>query len=159
VHRLHAPFVTEKESPPWSSSGGPRDGRIRRNPASAQRRTCFGEPGAAGEDGDEENDPLYNDAVRLVVEFAKASTSLLQRAIRIGYGAPAHLIDRMERDGIVGRADGPSAAKCSSDRSGFRSRRVDALSPQRVATTESGKACREPREREQVRLHSCLSRL
>ncbi len=66
-----------------------------------------GEAGAGGEDGDEENDPLYNDAVRLVIEFGKASTSLLQRRLRIGYGRAAHLIDLMERDGIVGAADGP----------------------------------------------------
>ena len=51
--------------------------------------------------------PLYNDAVRLVLEFGKASTSLLQRRLRIGYGRAAHLIDLMERDGIVGAADGP----------------------------------------------------
>ena len=43
----------------------------------------------------------------LVVEFGKASTSLLQRRLRIGYGRAAHLIDLMERDGIVGAADGP----------------------------------------------------
>ena len=66
-----------------------------------------GEAGACGEDGEEENDPLYEDAVRLVLEFGKASTSLLQRRLRIGYGRAAHLIDLMERDGIVGAADGP----------------------------------------------------
>jgi S-DNA-T family DNA segregation ATPase FtsK/SpoIIIE len=54
-----------------------------------------------------DNDPLFNDAVRLVFEFGKASTSLLQRRLRIGYGRAAHLIDLMERDGIVGPADGP----------------------------------------------------
>ena len=43
----------------------------------------------------------------LVIEFGKASTSLLQRRLRIGYGRAAHLIDLMERDGIVGAADGP----------------------------------------------------
>ena len=59
----------------------------------------------AGEEG--ENDPLFEDAVRLVLEFGKASTSLLQRRLRIGYGRAAHLIDLMERDGIVGAADGP----------------------------------------------------
>jgi DNA segregation ATPase FtsK/SpoIIIE, S-DNA-T family len=109
VHRLHAPFVTEKEIAAvvefWKSQGSaeyeekflqaPRDER------------APGEAGPAGEDGDEENDPLYNDAVRLVVEFGKASTSLLQRRLRIGYGRAAHLIDLMERDGIVGAADGP----------------------------------------------------
>src|SRR5207237_99573 len=52
-------------------------------------------------------DTLYEDAVRLVIEFGKASTSLLQRRLRIGYGRAAHLIDLMERDGIVGAADGP----------------------------------------------------
>ena len=48
-----------------------------------------------------ENDELFEDAVRLVLEFGKASTSLLQRRLRIGYGRAAHLIDLMERDGIV----------------------------------------------------------
>jgi DNA segregation ATPase FtsK/SpoIIIE, S-DNA-T family len=109
VHRLHAPFVTEKEIAAvvefWRAQGtaeyeekflqAPRDER------------ALGEAGSAGEDGDEENDPLYNDAVRLVIEFGKASTSLLQRRLRIGYGRAAHLIDLMERDGIVGAADGP----------------------------------------------------
>ena len=53
-----------------------------------------------------ENDPMFDDAVRLVFEFGKASTSLLQRRLRIGYGRAAHLIDLMERDGMVGPADG-----------------------------------------------------
>ena len=108
VHRLHAPFVTEKEIAAvvefWKSQ------------ATAEYVPEFIEPpkderedGAGGEaaDGEMENDPLYNDAVRLVVEFGKASTSLLQRRLRIGYGRAAHLIDLMERDGIVGAADGP----------------------------------------------------
>ena len=45
--------------------------------------------------------------MRLVFEFGKASTSLIQRRLRVGYGRAAHLIDLMERDGIVGPADGP----------------------------------------------------
>ena len=56
-------------------------------------------------DGDD-NDPMYDDAVRLVFEFGKASTSLLQRRLRIGYGRAAHLIDLMYNDGLVGPADG-----------------------------------------------------
>ena len=63
--------------------------------------------GGSMEDGDGEQDPMYGDAVKLVVEFGKASTSLLQRRLRIGYGRAAHLIDLMEQDGIVGAADGP----------------------------------------------------
>ena len=60
---------------------------------------------AEPEDGDG-SDELFEDAVRLVLEFGKASTSLLQRRLRIGYGRAAHLIDLMERDGIVGPSDG-----------------------------------------------------
>jgi len=109
VHRLHAPFVTEKEIAAvvefWRSQ------------ATAQYEEKFlqvpkeereaGAAGAEGETGEDEHDPMYEDAVRLVLEFGKASTSLLQRRLRIGYGRAAHLIDLMERDGIVGAADGP----------------------------------------------------
>ena len=65
--------------------------------------------GALGEGGvgEDDNDELFQDAVRIVLEYGKASTSLLQRRLRIGYGRAAHLIDLMERDGIVGAADGP----------------------------------------------------
>jgi S-DNA-T family DNA segregation ATPase FtsK/SpoIIIE len=66
-----------------------------------------GGDGDSAGDGDSEDDPMYGDAVKLVVEFGKASTSLLQRRLRIGYGRAAHLIDLMEQDGIVGAADGP----------------------------------------------------
>ena len=109
VHRLHAPFVTEKEIAAvvefWKAQGSAEyEEKFLQAPKDER---APGEAGAAGEDGDEENDPLYNDAVRLVVEFGKASTSLLQRRLRIGYGRAAHLIDLMERDGIVGAADGP----------------------------------------------------
>jgi S-DNA-T family DNA segregation ATPase FtsK/SpoIIIE len=106
LHRVHAPFVTEKEIAAvtdfWKKQGSaeyvqgfldsPKDG-------------SGGESGFA-EDGDESNDDLFEDAVRLVLEFGKASTSLLQRRLRIGYGRAAHLIDMMERDGIVGPAEG-----------------------------------------------------
>jgi S-DNA-T family DNA segregation ATPase FtsK/SpoIIIE len=109
VHRLHAPFVTEKEIAAvvefWRSQGTAEyEEKFLQAP---KEERAAGEPGVAGEDGEEEHDPIYEDAVRLVVEFGKASTSLLQRRLRIGYGRAAHLIDLMERDGIVGAADGP----------------------------------------------------
>jgi len=109
VHRLHAPFVTEKEIAAvvefWRSQGTAEYEEKFLEAPKEERQS--GEPGAEGEGGEEEHDPLYEDAVRLVVEFGKASTSLLQRRLRIGYGRAAHLIDLMERDGIVGAADGP----------------------------------------------------
>jgi S-DNA-T family DNA segregation ATPase FtsK/SpoIIIE len=105
VQRVHAPFVTEKEISAvtefWKAQGeaeyvhgfleGPKD-----------------DAGNAASDGEssQEDDDLFDDAVRLVFEFGKASTSLLQRRLRIGYGRAAHLIDMMEHDGLVGPADG-----------------------------------------------------
>ncbi|HUK22964.1 MAG TPA: DNA translocase FtsK [Terriglobales bacterium] len=109
VHRLHAPFITEKEIAAvvefWRSQGTAEYQEQFLEAPKEEREA--GEAGGDEEVGGDENDPLYNDAVRLVVEFGKASTSLLQRRLRIGYGRAAHLIDLMERDGIVGAADGP----------------------------------------------------
>lgn len=56
--------------------------------------------------GGEGNDDMWQDAVRVVIEGRKASTSLLQRRLRIGYGRAARLIEEMEEQGIVGPADG-----------------------------------------------------
>lgn len=52
------------------------------------------------------DDALYTEAVRVVVESGKASASLLQRRLRIGYGRAARLIDYMEENGIVGPSSG-----------------------------------------------------
>ncbi len=109
VHRLHAPFVTEKEIAAvvefWRAQGTAQyEEKFLEAPKEEREGIAAGGDGELSED---DNDPLFNDAVRLVLEFGKASTSLLQRRLRIGYGRAAHLIDLMERDGIVGAADGP----------------------------------------------------
>ena len=52
------------------------------------------------------DDDMWHDAVHVVLENRKASTSLLQRRLRIGYGRAARLIETMEESGIVGPADG-----------------------------------------------------
>ncbi len=54
----------------------------------------------------EADDDMWRDAVHVVIENKKASTSLLQRRLRIGYGRAARLIETMEEQGIVGAADG-----------------------------------------------------
>jgi len=103
--RLHAPYVSEKETAAvvefWKAQAeaeyvqgfleSPKDERVAMDGSNPDP---------------EENDQMFDDAVRLVFEFGKASTSLLQRRLRIGYGRAAHLIDLMERDGLVGPADG-----------------------------------------------------
>lgn len=103
--RLHAPYVSEKETAAvvefWKEQGTAEyvEGFLE-SPKDEQGAL----EGGAGDPDD--NDPMFDDAVRLVFEFGKASTSLLQRRLRIGYGRAAHLIDLMERDGLVGPADG-----------------------------------------------------
>jgi S-DNA-T family DNA segregation ATPase FtsK/SpoIIIE len=104
--RLHAPYVSEKETAAivefWKNQGA---AQYVEDFLEAPKDERTGMEGANDEPG--ENDPMYDDAVRLVFEFGKASTSLLQRRLRVGYGRAAHLIDLMERDGLVGAADGP----------------------------------------------------
>jgi len=56
-----------------------------------------------GADGD---DDMYRDAVRCVIDSGKASASLLQRRLRVGYARAARLIENMEEQGIIGPADG-----------------------------------------------------
>jgi S-DNA-T family DNA segregation ATPase FtsK/SpoIIIE len=56
--------------------------------------------------GGDADDDMFRDAVRVVIENHKASTSLLQRRLRIGYGRAARLIEQMEEQGIIGQADG-----------------------------------------------------
>jgi DNA segregation ATPase FtsK/SpoIIIE, S-DNA-T family len=110
VHRLHAAFVTEKEIAAvvefWKAQGTAEYQQQFLDPPKGEREAGT-EGGDAGADGESEDDPMFADAVKLVIEFGKASTSLLQRRLRIGYGRAAHLIDLMEQDGIVGAADGP----------------------------------------------------
>lgn len=55
---------------------------------------------------DASDEPIFKDAVGVVIEARKASTSLLQRRLRIGYGKAARLIESMEEQGIIGAADG-----------------------------------------------------
>jgi S-DNA-T family DNA segregation ATPase FtsK/SpoIIIE len=56
--------------------------------------------------GEMKKDEKYDEAVRIVIEMGRASTSVLQRRLRIGYGRAASIIDMMEREGIVGPEDG-----------------------------------------------------
>ena len=51
-------------------------------------------------------DELYSDAKEIVVMAGKASASLLQRRLRVGYARAARLLDMLEEEGIIGQADG-----------------------------------------------------
>jgi S-DNA-T family DNA segregation ATPase FtsK/SpoIIIE len=105
--RVHGAFVTETETNRvvdfWKDQATPDyDQSYLMTPPSEE---------AGGEDDDEEafdgeQDPKYEDAVRVVLEAGKASTSILQRRLRLGYGRAARILDVMQRDGIIGAPDG-----------------------------------------------------
>jgi DNA segregation ATPase FtsK/SpoIIIE, S-DNA-T family len=119
LHRIHGPLVSEDEITNvcefWREQAQAKYNEALLEPPKddAGKENGKGKPTVRIEDaaengaGDEDvDDELYQDAVRICCEMGRASTSTLQRRLRIGYGRAAHLIDLMEKDGIVGPPDG-----------------------------------------------------
>jgi len=77
---------------------------------------------AAQSGGGQKQDELYEDALKIVIQMGRASTSVLQRRLRIGYGRAASIIDMMERDGFVEPADGPRPRAITRKALEFRER-------------------------------------
>ncbi|MBS1766553.1 MAG: DNA translocase FtsK 4TM domain-containing protein [Acidobacteria bacterium] len=102
ARRIHAPFLTEEETlrlVDWLRARGKpsyNQGLIQAM-EEEEEGSDEGLPGLAEGDGD-----IYGRAVAVVKRERKASTSLLQRKLNIGYGRAARLIDRMEEEGLVG---------------------------------------------------------
>ncbi len=104
--RLQGVLVTDPEiesvARHWRAQGGPQY----RPEITAARRD--GKPGGrpGEEDADDDADALFSQAVDIVRRSDKASASLLQRRLRIGYARAARILDQMEDRGVVGAADG-----------------------------------------------------
>ncbi len=103
--RVHGAFVTETEINRvvdfWKQQAAPEyDQSFLIAPPSEE------EVAAEGEGPSENQDPQYEEAIRLVLQMGKASTSTLQRHLRLGYGRAARILDMMQRDGIIGPPDG-----------------------------------------------------
>jgi S-DNA-T family DNA segregation ATPase FtsK/SpoIIIE len=109
LHRIHGPYVHENEVSAvcdfWREQAKAIYNEELLKPPKDEN-AVGGSGGSGGEDNEEVDDDLYQDAVRVCCEMGRASTSTLQRRLRIGYGRAARLIDLMEKDGIVGPADG-----------------------------------------------------
>ncbi|MFA6158617.1 MAG: DNA translocase FtsK [Candidatus Paceibacterota bacterium] len=67
--------------------------------------SSFDEPEGAGDDDDD----MYEEARKVVLEAGKASTSYIQRKLRVGYSRAARLMDLLEERGVIGAADGSKA--------------------------------------------------
>jgi len=99
--RVHGAYVDEKECKRICDFI-----RSQGNPAYNEKIVMNEKEADGSEMGDFAKDEKYDDAVRIVIKSQKASTSLLQRHLRIGYGRAASIVDMMEREGIVGSEDG-----------------------------------------------------
>ncbi len=101
--RLQGAFVTMEEIERlvdfWTSQGGPL---FSADLSPAKNKDLVTE---------DSEDELYDDAVEIVMRAKQASTSLLQRRLKIGYGRAARLLDDMQVRGIVGPADGNKPRK------------------------------------------------
>lgn len=104
LRRCHGTWITDDEvvavAKHWREQGAPKyEMDILRDPEVESTASSM-------DDG--ELDPLYDEAVQIVLESAQASVSFLQRKLGIGYGRSARLVDTMESRGIVGPSRGPN---------------------------------------------------
>ena len=108
LHRIHGPYVTRSEVAAvcefWREQAKAIYNEDLLKPPKDEN--AMGDWAARKMAAKRVDDDLYQDAVRVVCEMGRASTSTLQRRLRVGYGRAARLIDLMEKDGIVGPADG-----------------------------------------------------
>ena len=101
IVRIHGPFVSENEIEKIVNSIRGQGEPDYMEEITAQ--TSNESSSISGEDGDE--DELYSQAVDIIKSEGKASTSFLQRKLQIGYNRAARIIDMMEADGVVSKAN------------------------------------------------------
>jgi len=105
IARVHGPFVTDEEvravADHWRKQGVPDYNQAVTEEPEDGGYLFEGQP--IGDDDPETQ--LYRKAIQIVAESQKASTSYLQRQLRVGYNSAARLIERMEKDGLVGQPD------------------------------------------------------
>jgi S-DNA-T family DNA segregation ATPase FtsK/SpoIIIE len=124
LHRIHGPLVTEDEIVSvcdfWRQQAQAKyNEQLLEAPKDENGKVevSSNEPESGAEDVD---DALYQDAIRVVCDAGRASTSTLQRRLRIGYGRAARLIDLMEKDGIVGPPEGTKPREVLKNRNWMR---------------------------------------
>src|ERR1700731_3056040 len=121
LHRIHGPLVTEDEITAvcdfWREQAQAKYNEDLLATPKDDHAEVGDDTVGEGDAAEEVDDDLYQDAVRVVCEMGRASTSTLQRRVRIGYGRGARLIYLMEKDGIVGPPDGTKPREVLKGRS------------------------------------------
>ncbi len=103
ISRVHGPFVSDQEVEDIVAFL-----KTQGEPSYVESVTYDEEAEEAGFEDEEESEEdklLYDRAVQIVIRDRKASTSYIQRMLKIGYNRAARLIEKMERDGLVGEAN------------------------------------------------------
>ena len=100
IFRIHGPYVSEADLEKITSFL-----RSQGNPDYIEEITKFQESNTSDESSSEEQDELYDAALKIIKTEKKASTSFLQRKLQIGYNRAARIIDQMEINGIVSKAN------------------------------------------------------
>ena len=100
IVRIHGPFVSEREIEKISSFL-----RAQGEPDYVDEITADTNKDTIPDSNDKDNDELYNQALEIVKNEGKASTSFLQRKLQIGYNRAARIIDTMEENGVVSKAN------------------------------------------------------
>ncbi len=118
IARVHGPFVSDEEvravADHWRSQGQPD--YIQAVTEEPEDGGWMMDGAPTGEDSAE--DQMFRKAIQVVAESQKASTSYIQRQLRIGYNSAARLIERMETEGIVSRPDHVGRREVMVDQNG-----------------------------------------
>jgi DNA segregation ATPase FtsK/SpoIIIE, S-DNA-T family len=103
IKRIHGAYISEKETSDivefWKKQGSSAYD-------DAMMQEIEKDDDGDGGSGDEDFDDRYDEAVALVTQSGQASISMVQRRLRVGYNRAARMIEKMEKEGVVGPADG-----------------------------------------------------
>ncbi|HEY1688322.1 MAG TPA: DNA translocase FtsK [Solirubrobacteraceae bacterium] len=107
LQRIQGAYIDEpqieKLTDFWRRQGEPE---IREELLEEVESDADGKDGSSGDELDPDEDPLLGDAITLVAEMQTASTSMLQRRLRLGYTRAGRLIDMLERRGVISGYEG-----------------------------------------------------